>query len=164
MPLSKSQLSEMVIAALGESVTKQGPLDEDPLRLSVDGIAVPLAIFRFNVHNPPGGRQSNELKIQLIAPGHKRGERGSFIAPAGHAPILLGYSPDYDIFALWDAYQHVNFAWSKNCQVKMQAFTDAKTKGQGQHVRRLSEGRMETILTARPGHLREVLAARVTTV
>jgi hypothetical protein len=160
--LSKSQLSDIIIATVGSKVESHGPLDEDPLRLKVEGL-VRLAIYRFNVHNPPGGRHKSELKIQLIAPGHKRGERGSFIPPPGHFPVLLGYSVDYKMFVLWDAYKHEDFAWSKNCQVRMQALTDAQTTGRGQLIRNLSGSRKETVLTARPDHLLEVLSARITT-
>jgi hypothetical protein len=160
--LSKHGLAETVVRTLGESVTSYGDLNDDPFLLSVEGL-VPLAVYPFNVTDPPGGRDRSELKIQLIAPGQQRGQRGSFTAPPGHWPILLGYSSDYDVFVLWDANKHVNFAWSKNCQVRMQALTDAQLGGRGSATRTLRSGVTETILTARPDKLLEVLQTRVTT-
>ncbi|MGO9958129.1 MAG: hypothetical protein ACLP50_19545 [Solirubrobacteraceae bacterium] len=159
--LSKAQLAEKILEVLGSSVTGQGDLAAEPFLLDVDGV-VPLAIFAFNVTDPPGGRDASELKIQLIGPGHKRGERGSFTAPSGRWPILLGYSTGYDVFVLWDAHKHVDFAWSKNCQVRMKALTTAQTEGRGFQTRTLAGGVSETILTARPDHLLEVLRRRVT--
>jgi hypothetical protein len=160
--LSKRALAETVVRTLGASVKSHGDTGDDPFLLNVEGL-VPLAVFAFNVTDPPGGRDRSELKIQLIAPGHLRGQRGSFTPPHGHWAILLGYSSDYNVFVLWDANKHVDFAWSKNCQVRMQALTDAQLIGCGSATRNLRGGVTETILTARPDHLLEALQARVTT-
>ncbi len=46
--------------------------------------------------------------------------------------ILLGYSVDYDVFVLWDAYKHRDFAFSKNCQVRIEPIKTAQIKGLGQ--------------------------------
>ena len=160
--LTKRQIAEIVVGSLNSNVESHGNLADNPFVLKVKGL-VPLAVFGFTVTAPPGGRHRSELKIQLIAPGQKRGEPGSFVAPPGHWPVLLGFSENYNVFVLWDARKHVDFAWSKNCQVKMQALTDAQITGHGTATRNLRGGVTETILTARPDHLLEVLGTRVTT-
>lgn len=160
--LTKRQIAETVVATLGADVDSHGDLGDSPFVVKVKGL-VPIAIFGFTVTAPPGGRHKSELKIQLIAPGQQRGEPGTFTAPPGHWPVLLGYSEHSDVFVLWDATKHVDFAWSKNCQVKMQVLTDAQITGRGLATRNLRGGVTETILTARPDHLLEVLSARVTT-
>ena len=47
-----------------------------PFLLKPTGL-LPLAVFAFTVTDPPGGREATELKIQLIAPGQGRHERGN---------------------------------------------------------------------------------------
>ncbi len=118
--LAKSVLAGHVITALGPDVLSHGDTDAVPLTLSVKGL-VPLAIYAFTVSDPPGGRDAGELKIQLIAPGQKKGERANLDAPDNESyVVLLGYSADYSVFVLWDAYKHRDFAFSKNCQVRIE--------------------------------------------
>jgi hypothetical protein len=161
--LTKAEIAEVILAALADAVTHHGDISDVPFRVEVAGL-LPLAIYAFTVTDPPGGRDPRELKIQLIAPGHLRGERGNFVAPTeDDFVVLLGYSAHYDVFVLWDAYKHRDFAWSKNCQVRLDPVTDARVTGLGRRERRLGNGSVETIICARPSHLREALAQRIET-
>ena len=161
--LAKSVLSDHVIAALGSDLLSHGDTEAVPLRLNVRGL-VPLAVYAFTVSDPPGGRDAGELKIQLIAPGQARGERGNFEAPDEESyVILLGYSPDYEVFVLWDAYRHQNFAWSKNCQIRIEPIKEAQITGIGHRDRTLGDGSPEHIIVARPDHLAKALGERIRT-
>lgn len=159
--LPKAVLHEHVVEALGADLVTHGPFDEVPFRVEVKGL-VPLAIYAFTVSDPPGGREPDELKIQLIAPGQERGKRGNFDAPDDESyVILLGYSPDYEVFVLWDAYKHRDFAWSKNCQTRLAEIKDAQISGTGFRYRVLGSGAWEQILVARPDHLATAFGQRV---
>jgi len=158
--MSKTEIAERVIAAIGPDVREHGPFDENPFLIEIDG-AVPLAIFPFTITNPPGGRHASELKIQLIAPGQARDEPGNFAPPPGRWPILLGYSEFYDRFVLWEAQKHVDFGWSKNCQVRIQVLSDAQISGIANMDRNLHGGLRETIIAARPDHLADALKKRI---
>jgi hypothetical protein len=161
--LPKSVLANRVIAALSSELLSHGDTEAVPLRLNVRGL-VPLAVYAFTVSDPPGGRDFDELKIQLIAPGQKKGERGNFEPPDDESyAILLGYSPDYEVFVLWDAYKHRNFGWSKNCQIRLAPIKEAQITGLGYRHRRLGSGATEHIIVARPDHLAKALGERVRT-
>jgi hypothetical protein len=161
--LSKPVLANHVIAALGPELLSHGNTEAVPLTLDVRGL-VPLAVYAFTVSDPPGGREVDELKIQLIAPGQKKRERGNFEQPDEESyTVLLGYSPDYDVFVLWDAYKHRNFAWSKNCQIRLAPIKDAQITGIGRRERRLGDGATEHIIVARPDHLAKALGERIRT-
>lgn len=152
-----------MVGALGEAVESHGDFEDVPFRINVAGL-LPLAVYAFTVSDPPGGREADELKIQLIAPGQERNERGSFEAPDEDSYlILLGYSRDYDVFVLWDAYKHRDFAWSKNCQVRLAPIKDAQITGLGYRDRTLGGGVPEWIIVARPDHLAKALGERIRT-
>lgn len=161
--LPKPVLAQHIIDALGSDLVAVGDLEDVPLRVEVTGL-LPLAMYAFAVSDPPGGREPDELKIQLIAPGQERGERGNFDAPDDDSyVILLGYSQDYEVFVLWDAYKHRDFAWSKNCQIRLAPIKDAQISGVGYRERRLGSGATERIIVARPDHLARALGERVRT-
>lgn len=161
--LPKSVVAQHVIDALGADLLSHGDVDEVPFRIEVVGL-LPLAVYAFTVSDPPGGREADELKIQLIAPGHERGDRGNFEAPDDESyVILLGYSRDYAVFVMWDAYKHRDFAWSKNCQVRLAPIKDAQISGLGYRDRTLGDGTPERIIVARPDHLAKALGERVRT-
>ncbi len=158
--LSKSGLHQAVLDALGDRVESHGSLEAVPFRLEARGV-VPVAIWAFNVTSPPGGRHPLESKIQLIAPGQERDARGRLEPPDDDCfSILLGYKSEERLFVMWDAYKHVDFAFSKNVQVRAQAMEDAITFGIGEMSRRVAGG-METIIVARSDHLGEALARRI---
>lgn len=162
--MSKAELAQKILESLGAAVQSHSPVANVPFRIELPGL-LPLAIYAFTVTDPPGGRDPRELKIQLIAPGQQRGERGSFLVPDDDDfVVLLGYSSHYDVFVLWDAYKHPDFAWSKNCQVRLTEINDAVVTGLGRRERRLHGDAIETIITARPSHLRDALASRIATI
>ena len=158
--LEKPQIHRKILDALDDRVERHGDVDDVPFLLKPTGL-LPLAVFAFTVTDPPGGREATELKIQFIAPGQGRHERGRLDPPDDETfLILLGYSEHYDVFVLWDAYKHRDFAFSKNCQIRLYAITDARLTGIGEHKRQVQAG-PETIVTARPDHLHDALTRRI---
>ena len=156
--LPKSTLNRAILDALGDSVESHGEEDRFPFPLKVKGV-VSLAVFAFTITSPPGGRHPLESKIQLIAPGQGKGERGN-LKPGEGFPVLLGYKAEETLFVLWDAYKQVDFSYSKNVQVRAAPLQDALSLGIGRTTRKLSSGE-ETVIAARPDHLRQALAERV---
>src|SRR5262245_52482471 len=158
--MPKAEIHELMVQALGSDVERHGDFADVPFLIKPQRL-LPLAVYAYTVTDPPGGRDADELKIQLIAPGQQKGERASFEAPDENTfLILLGYSSHYDVFVLWDAYRHQNFPHSKNCQIRLHAITDARLMGMGERRRELQTG-PETILVARPDHLYQALAQRI---
>jgi hypothetical protein len=156
--LSKRELHDRVLAAMGTG----GWLDDVPLLVTVPEIVVPLAIWAFTLTSPPGGRHPAESKIQLIMPGQERHELGNFEGPIGSFKLLVGVHPTDDLFVLWDAYKHYDFAYSKNVQVRGPLLWDASVSGLAKGTRRLSTGR-ETVIVARGDHLVDAIKQRIGT-
>lgn len=158
--LPKEEIHQAVLDALAGQVESHGPLEDAPFALKPRGV-LPLAIWAYTVTSPPGGRHPLESKIQLIAPGQGRNERGHLEPPDEESfSILLGYKPDDELFVLWDAYKHVAFAFSKNVQVRAKALQDALTFGTGEMTRTLRTGE-ERIIAARADHLLQALKMRI---
>ncbi len=107
------------------SVLKTKPLEFDlkpPLPTKV-------RLYIYNATKPPGGRTIGEHKIQLIVPGQKRGERGSFDASGGRIVLLVGYESENDLFIFWDAGMYQDFAYSGNVQVMPKTIYEAFVHG-----------------------------------
>ena len=147
--IAKSAIHAVIAKALDGSLLSEGDRSKVPFRLSVASIG-DLAIYAFTLTSPPGGRAIDECKIQLIAPGQARGERGHLAFAPGAFTLLMGWSQDDDVFVLWDAYAHSSFAYSQNLQVKMAAICEAQVIGISTVERRLRDGKgVETVLAAR---------------
>jgi hypothetical protein len=157
--LTKAELHQRVIDALGAGVASREGVDEVPLLLTVPGL-VPLAVWAFTITSPPGGREPTESKIQIMVPGQGRDERADFEGPAGHYRVLIGVHPDEDMFVLWDAYKHRDFAFSKNVQVKGKLMWEASIAGTATATRNLANS-VETVIAARGDHLRDAIRLRM---
>lgn len=101
-----------------------------------------------------------EHKIQLIVPGQERGARGNFDGSGGRIPLLIGYRADIEIFMLWDADLYVDFAYSRNVQVKPETVYEAFAKGIGKQKRNLRNQPPELVITADAGHLGQAILER----
>lgn len=157
--LGRERLHTRFIDALGNDLASHGPLDEVPLLIDIRAM-VPLAVWTFTLTNPPGGRHPAESKIQVMVPGQGRSERGNFDGPSGRFKILVGVHSDEDLFVLWDAYKHRDFAFSKNVQVRGPWLWDAQVAGLATGSRKLKSG-VETVFAARSDHLRIAIERRI---
>jgi hypothetical protein len=158
--LPKRDLHELVLDALGPSASSASHVEAVPLLLSHPPLGN-LAFYCFTMTGPPGGRPTGEYKIQLIVPGQKRSERGYLSLIYGAFPILLGWSADDLVFALWDAYLHLSFAYSQNVQVKGEAVWRARTAGLSTSDRRLHDSVLETVVLGAHDRLSDAIAERI---
>lgn len=161
--LPTAELHRRFKDALGDAVVRADADDADVLTLE---LAAPLPerlrVYLFNATNPPGGRSaaSPEHKIQLRVPNQGRADIGNFDWSDDRQALVAGYSEPDDVFVLWDASLHRDFAWSKNAQVKTEAVDTAVATGTLQvRTRRVRLGD-EEIIAAPAALLRDALALR----
>jgi hypothetical protein len=159
--LSVEDLHRTFLRALNGLVIAHTDLDIKPLEVDLKSPLPPrLRVYMYNATYPPGGRAMGEHKIQLIVPGQERGARGNFDASDGRIPLLVGYRPDIQIFMLWDAEMYVDFAYSRNVQVKPQTVYEAFAQGLGHQRRALPHLGAEIVITADPRHLTQAILER----
>lgn len=129
--LSKPELHERFVAAI-ESGAAVSAITDAAGELVVE-LRSPLPrrvrVYIYNATNPPGGRTTPEHKIQLILANQARAQRGNFDRADVDFVLLCGYVPEEDVFVFWDAALHVDFAYSKNLQVRSENVVGAAAAG-----------------------------------
>jgi hypothetical protein len=158
--LSPESLHGAFVKALGDSVAGHGDLCSKPFEVDLHPpLPRLLRVYLYNATHPPGGRTMGEHKIQLIAPGHRKGQLGSFDFSDDRFVVLAGYQAEMDVFILWDAGLYQAFPHSRNVQVRAETIYRAFAGEIGQQARRL-RGAKEMVLSAPAGRLGEALALR----
>jgi len=159
--LSAAELNTRFIAALGDNVERADPVASQVLTVELEPPLPPaLRVYLFNSTNPSGGRSTPEHKIQLMVPGQLRDARGNFDASGGRAVIMAGYVDDLDVFILWDASLHHDFAFSKNAQVRTETVMAAVDGSAiATQERQLNLG-TETVIVAPSALLADAIALR----
>ena len=159
--LSVEELHRRFLDALPETVLSHSDPAIKPLEVDLKSPLPPkLRVYMYNATYPPGGRKMGEHKIQLIVPGQERGARGNFDGVGGRIPLLVGYRPDLAIFMLWDAELYLDFAYSRNVQVKPETVYEAFARGIGRQERHLSSQPAEIVITADARHLEHAILER----
>ncbi|NRF88430.1 helix-turn-helix domain-containing protein [Burkholderia gladioli] len=165
--VTQDELHRRIVQALGSSgVRSHSPWDAKPFEMD---LAPPLPqrvrVYMYNATRPPGGRPLGEHKVQLIVPGQRRGQRGSFDNGDGRIVLLVGYAAEEDVFVLWDAGLYTDFAWSRNVQVKAETIIQASAGKLATQERQLRppSGRpiVETVLAVKPRSLAEAIVRRM---
>lgn len=147
--LPVEDLHRVFLDALDRYVLSYTDVQAKPLEVDLKPPLPPkLRVYMYNATYPPGGRATGEHKIQIIVPGQERGARGNFDSSGGRIPLLVGYRPDLGIFMLWDAELYVDFAYSRNVQVKAETVYEAFARGIGTQKRHLSNQPVEIVITA----------------
>ena len=159
--LETSDLNARFLAALGNSVVRADPVNSPVLTLELaPPLPAALRVYLFNSTNPPGGRVTPEHKIQLMVPGQGRADRGNFDTSGGRSVVAAGYVQDLDVYVLWDASLHRDFAFSTNAQVRTERVLQAAATGAiATQERRLQLG-TETVIVAPAARLAEALMMR----
>lgn len=159
--IPKADLHAKVLTSIGMEAEYCGSLEEVPFKVYLPNLGG-FAFYAFTLTSPPGGRPTGEYKIQLIGSGQKRGQRGNLHLEADLFSVILGWSPDENIFVLWDAYAHESFAYSQNLQVKGSCIWLAQTNGMSTSERRLRRGRgIETVIACKADHFLQSLQTRI---
>ena len=117
-PVSSEQLHAKIVAALppGTEVLSDGTVVR-PMHIRLpDGEEARLYVWTLTAAGAGTGRPE-EHKIQLKLPGQEQGHRGSIEALEGCRAVILGYSPEHDVFALWEAKHYQEFAFNRNVQI-----------------------------------------------
>lgn len=164
--LPQTDLHRRFVDALGGRVHSHSPLARKPLELN---LAVPLPgrvrVYLYNATRPPGGRPLGEHKVQLMVPGQRRGDRGSFDHGDGRIVLLVGHAAEEDVFVLWDAGLYGDFAWSRNVQVKAETIVEATAGKIAVQERRLRPSggppTTETVLACPSERLVDAVVQRV---
>lgn len=163
MPLLDTpELNRRFLAALGDRVLQVDDVNASVLTLEA-GEPLPrrLRVYLFNATNPPGGRSTPEHKIQLMVPGQRRHERGNFDRTDDRRVLMVGYAQEYDVFVLWDADLHRDFAFSKNAQIRTETVRAASESGaMSTQTRRLQLG-TETVIAAPASLLADAIVERL---
>jgi excisionase family DNA binding protein len=165
--LSQEKLHERLLESLGPSVIRaHGLLSSKPFEIDLSPpLPQRVRVYIYNATEPPGGRPLGEHKVQLIVPGQRRGMRASFDHGDGRIVLLMGYSVEEDVFALWDAGLYSDFAWSRNVQIKAKTIIEAsggKVAIQQRQLRPKGSAPMvETVLAVKPRLLVEAITKRM---
>lgn len=165
--LNQEDLNAALVKALGEKVESvPNGLAEKPLELDLRSpLPLRVRVYMYNATRPPGGRPLGEHKVQLIVPGQGRGDRGNFDNRDGRIVLLVGYAAEDDVFVLWDAGLYVDFAWSRNVQVKVETIIRASAGKLATQDRRLrprnAPAVMETLVAASSDRLADAIQERI---
>ncbi|MEX2324051.1 MAG: hypothetical protein WEA29_09820 [Acidimicrobiia bacterium] len=148
---------------LGDLVLEASAVEDKPLEVSLSPpLPERVRAYIYNLTSPPGGRPTGEHKIQLIAPGQGRGERGTFDFSDDAFVLLAGFSPEDGVYVLWDAPLHNDFSWSANVQVRGETIESALAEGLATQDRQLRSAReTERVVVVPRGNLVDGLIARV---
>ena len=163
---SQVEMHTRLIEVLGKRVLHHGPVETKPLEIDLGGsLPVRIRVYMYNATRPLGGRPLGEHKVQLIVPGQRRGERGSFDHGDDRVVLLIGYAAEEDVFILWDAGLYSNFAWSRNVQVKAETIIEATAGKLATQFRQLRPGNgpavVETLIATPAERLAEAVDTRI---
>lgn len=160
--LNSAELKKRFLTALEPHVERADPESTLVLTLEASAPLPPrIRVYLFNATHPPGGRSTPEHKIQLMVPGQRRDERANFDFSDGRAVIVAGYAEEHDVWILWDATLHRDFAFSKNAQVRTETVEAARTSGEiAMQVRLGVRLGPETVIAAPTEHLVEAVVQR----
>lgn len=149
----------LFLDALGESVVAHSEITHRPLEVEINKpFPLKLRVYLFTCSNPPGGRSPDEYKFNLNVPGQVG--RGNFDTSDNAFIILAGYladeDPDMDVWILWDASMHKNFAMNSNVQTKAELINNARFE----KVATLQKNNGEIVVAARSKYLSEAIKVR----
>lgn len=124
----RKKLQDQFVIHLGDAVESVSDTDLRPINIVLNKPApISVNVYIFPNTNPPGGRSHDEYKFNLSVPGQMRGQKGNFDENDG-IPMLVSYTPDYDVYIIYDASMHNNFSCNANVQSKQSLILDACTQ------------------------------------
>jgi len=125
-----------------------------PARLNVPAFGgVRVYLWTLTPDRSTAGRPPGEYKIQIIVDGQSRRSRGQLELDSSAFTALLGYSPDFGVFAAWEAPLYPTFAYSRNVQVRERLLQEARAQGWSVDEPRRVSGGEEVRVAFSPGNL-----------
>lgn len=153
----REALQRCFVEALGDAVVSHSEYDERPLKIDIkDPIRTKLIVYLFPATHPPGGRKPDEYKFNLAVPNQVRGQKGNFDDSEGIV-ILASYEEELDVYVLYDAEKHKDFAYNANVQCKSSLIYGAIERDVSTAVK--ANG--ELLIAAKSKNLLKALAKRL---
>lgn len=150
--LPSEALNKLVAAATNSKIISPD-ITAKPCIYSIPSIGN-IRIYNWTVtpDNSVSGRPEGEQKCQIIIPGTARGSR-QILTMDATPTVILGYSPMYAVYALWESRYHKDSGYSKNLQISQSILEEASTEGWAVDLPRRVELGNEVRQAARPNHL-----------
>lgn len=147
------------VEALGDAVVSYSDVHQRPLEIELSKpFPLKVRVYLFTCSNPPGGRAPNEYKFNLNVPGQEG--RGNFDTSDNCFILLAAHvadpDPDMDVWVLWDAAMHKNFAMNANVQTKAELIHMARLD----KIATLSKNNGEVVIAARGKYLIDAIVHR----
>lgn len=120
-----------------------------------------LRIYMYSLVGGVGERARREYKVVLRVPAQSVGAYGAFDHSGDRFTTVIGYTPDLDVFVLWDAGLHPRFKNGGNLQVRDDVVRTAAAAGMAESIRTLTSGAREVVLACQTSVLRRALDARI---
>lgn len=158
--MNTADLNAYFIDCLEGKIEHYSSLDVKPFELVLNMTGLKrFRIYAYNAGCPPGGRPAGEYKIVLTV-NQPAGTRGNFDRSGNYLVLVVGYVTEYDVFVLWDADKHVDFAFNKNLQVKFETIMQAFMDGMAFQDRNTLRGK-ETVIAAHKTYLTKAIHKRL---
>lgn len=151
--LSSDRLTRLLISALPGAKAEPSPTAPKPIILQLPKIGrVRIYLWTTTPDQSAQGRPEGEHKSQIIIPGTPRGSVQHL--DLGDIPtFVMGYSPFYGVFVVWQAERHQDSAYSKNLQVKSDLLEQASETGWALDEPRRTKLGEEVRAAIHPSHL-----------
>ena len=157
--LSGGTLTRILLAAFPGAAAIDTEHAPKPILLSVPELgAVRIYLWTITPDKSARGRPEGEHKCQIIIPQLGRGARQHFILD-DTPTFLLGFSPVFGVFVLWQVELHQDAAYSKNLQVTEDLLQDAASLGWAIADPRRTDRGPEVRCAVHPIHLARLLAS-----
>jgi len=156
------EVRQQFLRDLGERLVSCSSLRSPPMQVVVRNPSeVVWNVYLYRVTNPPGGRPSDEYKVQTRLPEHNTQRTGEFSRSGDGIPLLAGLQLDYMVYVLWDATLHQRITRNRNFQVKQGTILAALTSGMSFQYSPLRSGIVETVIACTPPMLLRALDSRL---
>ena len=156
---TRAEQHKKFVKALDTAVAFQSDINQRPLEIEMTRpFPLKVRVYLFTCSNPPGGRAPDEYKFNLNVPGQNG--RGNFDTSDNYLILLTAYAededPDMDVWVLWDATMHKNFAMNANVQTKAELIQRARLE----KVATLEKKNGEVVIAARSKYLVDAIKLR----
>lgn len=156
--LSSETLTRILVAALPGATVIDTEHAPKPILLRLPQLGeIRIYLWTITPDKSVRGRPEGEHKCQIIIPQLGKGARQHFILDRTPA-FLLGFSPVFGVFVLWQVELHQDAAYSKNLQVTENQLQDAASLGWAIADPRRTNRGPEVRCAVHPIHLARLLA------
>ena len=158
--LDLSEIREILVESLGDSVKWHSDFEDKPLELHLKN-PLPSKVRLYLVNLVPSGR-AEEFKVNVRLPNHEGGEE-DHAAPdrsGGYLTMLGGYHEHHEVFAFWDDDLHEEYGSVSPLQVQAETIGKAMSEGLATQQRATAGLGGETVIVAKPGRVAEALQMR----